>query len=183
MVYLTELWLPILVAAVLVFIASSILHMVLPFHRSDYKKLPKEEKALEAIRGAAPGYYLFPCPDDPKDMQSEELMKKFEAGPCGFVTVIPTGRPNMGKNLSLWFLYCILAGIFVAYLTGRCLGAEAAYLQVFRMAGTVAFAGYGLALMQDSIWRGQPWVNTFKHLFDSLIYALLTAGAFGWLWP
>jgi len=27
------------------------------------------------------------------------------------------------------------------------------------------------------------WVVTFKHLFDSLIYALLTAAIFAWLWP
>ncbi len=50
MVYVTALWLPILLSTVLVFIASSIIHIVLPYHRSDHKKLPNEEKLLEAMR-------------------------------------------------------------------------------------------------------------------------------------
>jgi len=33
MVPLTSLWAPILLSAVIVFVASSIMHMVLPFHR------------------------------------------------------------------------------------------------------------------------------------------------------
>ena len=51
------------------------------------------------------------------------------------------------------------------------------------MAGATAFLGYSLALIQESIWKGQTWGVTFKHVFDGLIYGLLTAGTFGWLWP
>jgi hypothetical protein len=89
----------------------------------------------------------------------------------------------MGKYLGLWFVYCVVIGIFVAYLTGRTLGAGTDYLQVFRVAGTAAFLGYALAQVQDLIWKGQTWGVTFKHVFDGLIYGLLTAGTFGWLWP
>jgi hypothetical protein len=68
-------------------------------------------------------------------------------------------------------------------VAGRTVPAGTEYLHVFRVTGTVAFAGYGLALVQDSIWYGRRWGSTVKSLVDSLIYALLTAGSFGWLWP
>ena len=42
---------------------------------------------------------------------------------------------------------------------------------------------YSLGLVQNAIWRGETWGVTFKHILDGLIYGLLTAGTFGWLWP
>ena len=185
MVPITALWLPILLSAVIVFVASSIIHMLLPLHRSDYRKLPEEDKVLDALRSAAvtPGrVYIFPhC--DHKSMKSPETVEKFKRGPVGQLTIIPNGPPAMGKFLTQWFIYLLVAGIFVAYLTGRTLAPGTNYLAVFRVAGCTAFLGYSLALAQDSIWRGQTWGVTFKHLVDGLIYALLTAGTFGWLWP
>ena len=56
-------------------------------------------------------------------------------------------------------------------------------MTVFRYAGTTAFLGYALALLHDSIWYHRKWSTTIKHIIDGLIYALLTAGVFGWLWP
>ena len=44
MVSISALWLPILLSAVIVFVASSIIHMVLPVHRGDYRKLPEEDR-------------------------------------------------------------------------------------------------------------------------------------------
>lgn len=185
MVPITDLWLPILLSAVIVFVASSIIHMVLPYHRSDYRKLPEEDKVLDALRavGVTPGpMYHFPhCTQ--KEMKSPEAVEKFKRGPVGLLTVIPSGPPAMGKYLAKWFLFCVLISVFVAYLTGRTRGSGAEYLEVFRVAGTAAFLGYAAAQIQDSIWKGQPWSVTFKHVFDGLIYALLTAGTFGWLWP
>jgi hypothetical protein len=185
MVSVTALWLPILLSAIVVFLASSIIHMLLPYHRSDYKKLPNEEKLLEAMRteGVAPGDYAFPCPAGPKDMKSPEMIEKYKKGPVGFVTVIPSGAPAMGKQLVLWFIFCLVVGVFVAYVTGRTQSAGATYLAVFRVAGTVGFLGYSAALAPDSIWKGQSWSTTIKHMFDGLVYGLLTAGIFGWLWP
>ncbi|HVO79218.1 MAG TPA: hypothetical protein VMT28_00725 [Terriglobales bacterium] len=185
MVPISALWLPILLSAVIVFVASSIMHMVLPYHKSDYRKLPEEDKVLDALRsaGVTPGpVYHFPhCTH--KDMKSPESVEKFKRGPVGLLTVIPSGAPAMGKYLGLWFVYCVVVGIFVAYLTGRTLSAGTNYLQVFRVAGTVGFLAYALAQVQDAIWKGQTWSVTFKHVFDGLIYGLLTAGTFGWLWP
>lgn len=185
MVYVTALWLPILLSAVGVFIASSVIHMVLTYHRSEYRKLPNEEKLLEALRaeGLSPGNYVFPCAANPKDMHSPEMMEKYKKGPVGFVTVMPSGPPAMAKNLVQWFIFCLVIGVFVAYVAGRTLSAGAPYLSVFRIAGTVGFLGYAGTYATDAIWKGQPWGAVLKSMFDGLVYALVTAGVFGWLWP
>jgi hypothetical protein len=185
MVPITALWLPILLSAVIVFVASSILHMVLPIHKSDYRKLPDEDRVLDALRaaGVTPGRtYHFPFTTH-QEMKKPEVVEKFKRGPVGLLNVIPSGPPAMGKYLGQWFVYCLVVSFFVAYLTGRTRPPGAHYLGVFRVAGTAAFLGYALAQIQDSIWKGQSWGVTFKHVFDGLIYGLLTAGTFGWLWP
>jgi hypothetical protein len=184
MVPLTALWLPILLSAVIVFIASSIMHMVLPYHRSDYKQLPDEDKLLTTLRGAGltRGLYIFPyCTH--KDMKSPAVAEKRRLGPVGSMTIFPAGPVNMPKFLGMWFAYCLLISFFVAYLAGRTVPFGAQYLAVFRVAGSVAFMAYGVGQLTDGIWKGQPWSNTLKHVFDGLVFALLTAGTFGWLWP
>jgi hypothetical protein len=184
MVALSALWLPIVLSAVIVFVASSIMHMVLPYHRSDYKKLPDEEKVLGALRGVglARGLYHFPfCTH--QEMKSPAVMEKFKQGPVGLLTVFPSGPVNMPKYLVQWFGYCLVIGFFVAYLTGHTVEPGTNYLAVFRVAGTAAFLAYGLGNLANSIWKGQPWGNTIKEVIDGLIYGLLTAGTFGWLWP
>jgi hypothetical protein len=99
------------------------------------------------------------------------------------LTVLPNGPPAMGKNMVQWFLYCLVISIFAAYLSGRTLAPATPSLQVFRVVGTIAWLGYGAAHIQESIWSGRSWVVTLKHVFDSVIYAVLTAATFGCLWP
>ncbi len=185
MVTIISLWIPIVVSAVIVFIASSIMHMVLGYHRKDYRRLPNEDGLMEAIRkeGVPPGFYGFPHCSNPKEMSSPEMIDKYNKGPVGHLTVIPNGPPAMGKYLCMWFAYSILIGVFVAYIAGRTLGPGTHYLAVFRIAGTVAFLGYGVGHIVDSIWKGQSASITIKHVIDGFVYALLTAGTFGWLWP
>lgn len=89
----------------------------------------------------------------------------------------------MGGSLAQWFGYCIVVGVFAGYVASRALAPGAHYLEVFRFVGTVAFVGYGLALMQNSIWYKRNWGATLKSMFDALVYGLVTAGTFGWLWP
>ena len=185
MVHIHTLWLPILLSAVIVFVASSVIHMVIPFHKSDYRKLPDEEKVLDSLRtsGVTPGrVYVFPFTTH-KEMKAPETVEKFKRGPIGLLTIRPSGAPNMGKFLGQWFVYCVVVGIFTAYLTGRTDPPGSQYIEVFRIAGTAAFVGYSLALVQNAIWKGETWGVTFKHLIDGVIYGLLTAGTFGWLWP
>ena len=184
MVSLTALWLPILLAAVIVFIASSIMHMVLPYHRSDYRKLPDEDKVVGVLRGAGltRGLYHFPFTTH-KEMKSPEVQEKFKQGPVGFVTVMPSGPMNMGKFLGLWFGFCVVVGIFVAYLAAHTVTPGAPYRHVFRVVGTAAFLAYGVGTLSNGIWKGVPWSMVMKECVDGLVYALLTAGTFGWLWP
>ena len=185
MVSVIALAVPILVSAVLVFIASSILHMVLPLHRNDYRQLPAEDGVLDAFRrfNVGPGDYMAPHAGTPEAMKKPEFVEKMKKGPIVVLTLAPGGSISMGKNLLLWFIYVGVVTIFAAYITGRALGPGANYLEVFRFAGATAFAGYSLALLQNSIWYMKHWGTTFKSMFDGLIYALLTAGTFGWLWP
>jgi hypothetical protein len=184
MVSLTTLLLPIVLSAIIVFVASSVIHMVLPYHRGDYKQLPEEDKILAALRpaGLQRGLYIFPFTTH-KDMKSPAMQEKHKQGPVGTLTVFPNGPVAMGKFLGLWFAYCVLISLFIAYLTGRTVAPGAHYRAVFRVAGTVAFMSYGLGPLVNGIWKGQPWSNVIKESFDGFIYALLTAGTFGWLWP
>jgi len=184
MVSLIALWLPILLSAVIVFVASSIMHMVLPYHRSDYRPLPDEDKVLAALRaaGLTRGLYNFPfCTH--RDMKSPSVVEKFKQGPVGFLTLFPSGPPAMPKFLGLWFGYCLIVGFFVAYLTAHTVAPGALYPVVFRVVGTAAFLAYGLGNLSNGIWKGQPWSMVSKEAFDGLVYGLLTAGTFGWLWP
>ncbi len=185
MVAITALWLPILLSAVIVFIASSIIHMVLTYHRTDYGKLPNENRVLDALRGEnlAPGPYLFPHAGTMKNMGTPEMQEKYKRGPVGLLTVLPSGAPTMTKSLVQWFVFSVVVGVFVAYVAGRTLGPGAGYLPVFRVAGTVAFLTYAGSRAVDSIWAGLPWSNTVKNTVDGIVYGLLTAGVFGWLWP
>lgn len=186
MVPLTALAIPIVLAAVLVFLASSVLHMVISFwHRDDLDPLPDEDGVMNALRpfNLPPGNYAMPLVRSAGAMRDPAFIEKMKRGPVAFLTVRHTGAPSMGKPLMLWFIYSIIVGIFAAYIAGRALPPGAEYLDVFRFAGTTAFAGYGLALMHDSIWWGKKWGATIRAMIDGLIYAALTAGAFGWLWP
>ena len=183
MVPLTALWLPILLSAIIVFVASSIMHMLLPYHQSDCHQLPDEDKLRAALRaaGVKRGFYMFPYGSH-KDMKSPAMQEKFKEGPVGTMTVFPSGPPAIPKFMGMWFVYCLVIGFFTAYLTAHTVAPGVNYLVVFRVAGTAAFMAYGLGQLSNGIWKGQPWSMTIKEVVDGLIYGLLTAGTFGWLW-
>ena len=184
MISIISLWLPIVLSAVFVFIASSIIHVVLKYHNSDFKQVPSEDGVMEALRrfNIPPGEYVFPRCTDAKEMKEPAFKEKLDKGPVAFMTVMD-GDFGMGKSLVLWFFYCIAIGVFAAYVAGRALGPGAVYMEVFRFAGAAAFGGYALALLQNSIWYKRAWSSTLKSMADGLVYALLTAGTFAWLWP
>jgi len=185
MVPLVSLWLPILLSAVFVFAVSSIIHMFLPYHRNDFRKLSEEDGVMKALRPFAvpPGEYMFPRAGSMKEMGSPEYIAKHKAGPVALITVLPSGEMSMTKSLVLWFVYNLAISGCAAYVAGRALAPDAHYLSVFRFAGTTAFLAYAAAHWQSSIWFNRAWSTTLKNTFDGLIYALVTAGVFGWLWP
>lgn len=185
MVSLLSLWLPILLAAVFVFVASSLIHMVFKWHNSDYRQLPNEDAVREAIRRGdpAPGQYVLPYFGDMKAMQSPEAQQKFTEGPVAMVYLKAAGMPKMGPALLGWFFFSIVVSFAVAYLTSRTVAPGAPCLQVFRVAGTAAFLAYAGNAAQSAIWMGKPWRSAAKEMLDGLIYGLVTAIAFAWLWP
>ncbi len=185
MVSIPTLLLPILLAAVAVFIASAIIHMVLPYHRSDFGKLPSENEVLDALRkfNLPPGDYMVPRPAGPQDMKSAEFKDKLMKGPVMVMTVMKPGPMNMGSNLVQWFVYCVVVSVIAAYIAGRALPAGAPDLQVIRFSGATAFTAYAIGLWQQSIWYKQKWSTSFKNTIDGLIYGVLTGLAFCWMWP
>lgn len=188
MVGIFSLWLPILLSAVAVLLASSVVHMLLPHHRKDFKILPDEDGVMDALRGfdLPPGDYLTPCSHAGADaMKDPAFRAKAEAGPLLVMTVLPKGAftAGMGKTMTAWFLYCVLVSLFAAYAAELALPAGAAYPEVFRFVGTVTFGFYAVGSWPRSIWYKASWSTTLKSTADAFFYGLLTAGVFGWLWP
>jgi len=179
-----SLWLPVVVAAVAVWIVSAILHMALKYHMADYKKLPDEETIAGALRkeSLAPGYYFLPYTMG-SSMKDPAVVKRFQDGPVAFITVLKNGPPAFGKSLGQWLLLCFLVSFVVAYIARHTLTPATDGLTVMRITGAIAFAGYGLGYLQDSIWRGIPWSNTLRGIADAIVYAIVTGLVFRWLWP
>lgn len=185
MVTWSALLLPSAVAAVLVFIAGSLIHMVIRWHNSDYRKLANEDSVRVALRSnsPAPGQYTLPYCSDPKAMEDPAMQKRFAEGPNALIYVGPNGVPNMGKLLGLNFAYNFVVSLLAGYVAKATLPAGTPYLDVFQVVGAVAFLAYAGQSPSQSIWMYKPWGVTFKYLLDGLIYGALTAGAFAWLWP
>lgn len=101
-----SLWLPILLSAVVVFVVSSLVHMVIKWHAFDYKGFANEDAVRTALGTAnVPGIkYVVPYCDDMKEMASEAMQKKYVDGPRAVVIFGPNEKPNMGKYLGIWFV-------------------------------------------------------------------------------
>ncbi len=182
---LAVLWLPVLLSAVFVFILSSIIHMVLKYHNRDYKRLPNEDAVRAAIRGGnpEPRQYIFPYAAEMKEMESPEMKQKYLEGPIGVLYLRRPGPVNMAPSLIQWFVFTLIVSLFVAYVASHTIPPGSSYLHVFRVVGATAFLAYGAGPIPASIWMAKPWPVAAKEVFDGLLYGLVTAGTFGWLWP
>jgi hypothetical protein len=185
MVSLTSLWLPVLLSAVLVFLASFVLHMLVPFHRSDYRTMPAEDGVMEALRrfNIPPGDYMMPHPPGPAAMRDPKFLEKMSQGPVMVATFLPGGPIRMGGQLAQWFVYCLVVSLLAAHLTGFAVRPGEHRHEVFHFAGIVSFTGYTLALLQQSIWYHRSWATTIRYVIDGLIYGLLTGAVVAWFWP
>ena len=185
MISLTQLWLPIVGSAVVVFMASSAIHMLIKWHNVDFKKFANEDEVRTAIRNAraAPGQYVLPYCTDPAAMQAPDMLEKFKAGPVGFVTLRTNGAPSMTGPLGFWFLLNLGISMVAGYLASRSLPAGASFAAVFRVVATVSFLAYVGGSVQSGIWMGKPWASVGKDVLDALIYAGASAAVFGWAWP
>jgi hypothetical protein len=182
--YLT-LWLPVIVSAVAVFLASSIVNAVLPWHKNDFKRLSNEDAARSALRPLAipPGEYMVPRCIERAELKSPEFIAKMNEGPVMTMTVFPNGPISMGKSLGLWFVYCLFISSVAACIAwaARFKGAESH--SIFHFTAAVSFCCYVVGVWQSSIWYGRPWSTTLKSTIDGIIYAVITGLIFVWLWP
>jgi hypothetical protein len=185
MVSLTSLWMPILVSAVAVFLASFVTHMLLKYHWADYGKVPAEQELMEAMRrySVPPGDYMVPKPDSMAALQSPAFKEKLQRGPVFFATFFPNGERNMGAQLGLWFVFAAVVSLFAGYVATLSVPAGARYLDVSQVVSTTAFMGYTLARWADVIWYHRSVGTALRYTFDGLLYGFITGGVFGWLWP
>lgn len=185
MVTLAAIWLPIVLAAVLVHVGGFVMWMVLPHHRGDWKKLPDEDGLMGALRasGTEAGQYTFPHAGSKDAWKDPAFQGKVAAGPTGFLILRAPGRPTMGKSLGLYLLYTLGVSFMVGYIAVHTLPAGAPYLPVFRVVGAVATLAYAAGLAPGAIWFSRSWGSTAREMLDGLVFGLVTAGVFGWLWP
>jgi hypothetical protein len=185
MITLDQLWMPIVLSAVLVFVASSLIHMVFKWHNTDYLKLANEDEVRAVIRASnpAPGQYFLPYCTDPKEMQKPEMLQKLKDGPNGLVVLRMPGAPSMGTPLALWFVLNLIIAILAGYLASRTVPEGASFLAVCRVVSIVTFLAYAGSSVSNAIWMGKPWSSAAKEVLDGFIYGLVSALAFGWLWP
>jgi hypothetical protein len=182
---LLSLWLPILLSAVVVFVISCLVHMVLKWHASDYGTLTNEDAVRDAIRAGnlAPGRYVMPHCKEMKDMGSEAMVKKYQEGPVGHLTILPNGVPNMGKYLGLWFLWSLVIAVVAAFLASRLVATGHAHAgTAAKLVGAVSFIAHGFGTVSESIWVGRPWSSSVKYMLDAALYAVGSALVFCWLW-
>ncbi|MDP1581147.1 MAG: hypothetical protein Q8M02_12780 [Candidatus Didemnitutus sp.] len=183
---LLALWLPILLSAVVVFVISSLIHMVFKWHAPEYRQLANEDAVRDAIRAGnpTPGQYAIPHCADMKAMGSEPMMKKYQEGPVGFLLLAPNGPCNIGKSLLQWFLMGLGVTVIGAFLATQLFGLDPARaMTAAKLIGAVSFLSFGMGTLCESIWMARPWTSSAKFLLDAALYACGTAAVFYWLWP
>lgn len=186
MVSLASMWLPIVLSAVAVFFLSSVLHMVLKYHNTDYAGLPNEAEVMDALRrsNVPAGEYMFPYGGGMEAMKDPAFIAKYEAGPIGILQMTP-GRKGfgMGKSLALWFLYNLVVSLMAGYLASRALPAGAETGEIVRFTFSIAFIGYVFGVWQTTIWGMRPVGTNIKNTIDGALYAAATAAVFVLMWP
>lgn len=185
MISLSQLWLPIVLGSVAVFIVSSLVHMVFRWHKADYQKLANEDEVRAVMRKgpAAPGQYVVPHCPDMKQMQTPEMQQKFKEGPVALMWVRPNGLGPMGAMLGQWFGLSAVISVLAAYIAAHTLGAGADPMNVLRVISTIGFMAYGAGSVSDGIWMGKPWRAVAKDMLDALLYGFATAAPFALMWP
>jgi len=182
------LWLPVLLSGVLSFIGSALVWTAFKWHDADWKLVPDETALQDVLRkaGVGPGQYMFPHMD-PKAADKAASQKTWEEryakGPVGVLFLGRPGRMSMPKMMGQMVVYFLVVSFFIAYIASHALPSGASYLQVFQIVGATAFVAYGSAQFVDSVWFYRSWRSTWLNVLDALLYAGLTAGTFGWLWP
>lgn len=182
---LLQLWLPILLTAVFVFIASSLIHMVFKWHAAEYRALRNEDEVRAALQAgiSGPGKYVLPHCEEMKDMQSETMQQKYREGPLGILLIGPNGLPNMAKLLSQWFVLSLVVAAIAGLMAVQTVGLQGDGHDAGHLVGLASLLAYSAGSVIDGIWMYKPWRSVAKDLLDAVIYAIISALTFMWLWP
>jgi hypothetical protein len=181
---LMGLWLPIVAAAIAVFVASSLVHMVFKWHKSDFGRLSDEDEVQSVLRkaGAARGQFIVPYCQDMKESQSEAMKAKYIAGPIASITVFPSGVPTMGPMLGKWFVQNLVFATIAAAIALQVYGRGEHGHEAGHLAGLLTALAYGGGSIGQGVWMGKPWRVVALDLLDALIYGTVTALVFWKLW-
>ncbi len=185
MTALHSLWLPIVLSSVFVFVLSSLIHMATPWHKGDYGAVPDQDEVMDALRpfGIPPGDYMLPRPADMSEMRSQAFLEKLKRGQVAVLTVQPNGMFG-------WEEHGALVPVPRRREPVRRVRRRAGPAERRALPGGVQIRGrhrdspgHSLALWQMTIWYRRNLGTTIRATVDGLLYALVTAGTFGWLWP
>ncbi len=181
---LLSLWLPILVSAVVVWIASAIIWMAMPHHKRDRINLPDQEAMIQFVRShnIPPGNYVFPYCGDAAQRNSPAMKEAIERGPIGTLSLWPTPM-KMGPKMLATFLVYLAVSIFLAYLASITIEPHANHMRVFRIVGTGGILAYCFAFIPNAVWFGGYLRTIVACIIDGIFYGLITAAIFAWLWP
>jgi len=180
---LAPLWLPILLSAAGVFIVSSLIWTVVQWHNSDWKKLPDEERAREALKGVPPGQYTVPHAADGKARKDPEWLARAKEGPAALMVIWEGDPTRMGKQLAQWLIYCLVISTLIGAVASVMLPPGAGFAMVFHSVAIVGAMTYSGAHALNAIWFGHSWARTWKDIADGIVYALVTGAIFAWCWP
>jgi hypothetical protein len=188
MSFLAQLWLPIVVSALLVFVLSAVTHMMVPFRLTEWGHLKTQDAIQASLRGTAPGLYVFPTPADAKERGKPEAMQKVAEGPSGWLTLVHPGPMSWVRNLGLSLAMNLFVSFGAAYIATLTLGAVPLQLfpherVVFRVISTIGFFAYAAGPIYDAIWFWKPWKSLAMTAVDSLAYGLVMGVTFSMLWP
>ena len=183
-----QLWLPIVLSAVILFIASSVIWMFAPHHKTEWKEPPQVDALRTFLRqsGITAGAFVFPhmtAADRADKAKAAEKMKQAEEGPAGVLFLRAPGPMGMGRMMVQQFVFFLVVAALIALLDVHMMDRGTVYLAVFKRDAIIAFLTFGLGTAPESIWFARPWKSFWLQAIDAAIYAGLLAGTFGWLWP
>lgn len=191
MEFVTELWLPILVSAVAVWVAGAVIWMALPHHKKDMAELPNPKEVIEQIRamGLPPGNYAFPGGGCGKEaMKDPEVQRCWKEGPLGILSLWKT-PPKMGPSMIGTFCVNLAVSITIGYLAWVALGSAVVeggprltFLSVFQVTGTAGILAYGFSHIPSALWFGASKRAIAMNIIDGVVYGLITGAIFAWLW-
>src|SRR5882672_6740039 len=161
---LSHLWLPIIVATVVMFVLSALMWTAMPHHKKEFRGVPDEDALLALLRKASlePGNYTFPwcSPEHRSDKAKTDAWKqKWAQGPAGTLSIAPRGPMSMGKMMGQSIVLYLVVNFFLGAVGAHAIrfDTQPTFHHVFVVISLAAFMAYFFATVPECIWFGKPW--------------------------